>query len=327
MLREQFNFAKGTVHGSKQSKSEYEDPTPNQDAAILSVGNDLVVGTICDGCGSEKDADIGARITCTLLTRGIALGFKGKHGLAKHDVEEILVQEFQRVEIQLASYISALTFNADCPTDLDETRRRSFPCTAIVLVMTDDWTVVVRVGDGVVFHNGKGYFLDSGERNEPAYLSYGLRESTTEMSRRAYQESILLMTPTREVQSLLIGSDGVRILLGLLPMLRSESGAAIDASYFWRNDEFFKQKEVLSKYLAVVNRRQERVREETCGYKVVKTIESTPGQLTDDTTLIVVRRALRHGSALGGNGQAESQRNPTHTRFDSVSNPFQWRRR
>ena len=87
---------------------------------------------------------------------------------------------------------------------------------------------------------------------------------------------VLAQRPTAEVDSILIGTDG---LAGLV------EGGTLPLRELWSEDRFFRNPAVLTRHLTLVNRPQTRIDWER------RRVERAGGLLSDDTSVVVMRRA------------------------------------
>jgi hypothetical protein len=144
-----------------------------------------------------------------------------------------------------------------------------FLFTVVGAVVTERLGVVFAVGDGVIAVNGEARVL-SFPGNAPPYLGYGLLGPGPAFV-------VLAERPTAEVDSILIGTDGLASLMGAeAPPLRR----------FWTDDLYFRNPAALTRRLTVANRPQARIDWDR------RRVERTPGLLPDDTSLIVLRRRV-----------------------------------
>ena len=116
--------------------------------------------------------------------------------------------------------------------------------------------------------------------NAPPYLAYSLC---------GYPEwghlQMHYQLPTQEVESILIGTDGVSDLIesqgSYLPGKPEKVGAI---TQFWQEDRYFKNLDMIRRRLSLINR--EVTKPDWQSQRLVKEV----GLLPDDTTLIAIRR-------------------------------------
>jgi hypothetical protein len=124
--------------------------------------------------------------------------------------------------------------------------------------------------------------------NKPPYLCYGITGSeVTNNNPSLLDIQRHLICPTDEVQSILIGSDGVedlaRVADQTLPGREEKIG---EMNQFWNNDIYFINPEWMRNVLTTINTEKRKpIWEE-------QTIIKHQGLLPDDTTVIVLRNKL-----------------------------------
>ena len=139
-------------------------PKSCQDYAICSGENDKYPFLIiCDGCGSSKDTDIGAR----LLAHGAKSYFKK---IIQH------ANRFDYKEFGLASII-----NAHASSKILDINTQCLDATLIVSYILDNSIFAFMYGDGYIFSTGKNGIINrykqvSYKGNAPHYLSYHLND-------------------------------------------------------------------------------------------------------------------------------------------------------
>lgn len=130
-----------------------------------------------------------------------------------------------------------------------------FLFTTLGFVVGPQRTVVFGIGDGLVSINGDTQRLTAVD-NAPPYLGYGLVPSTLPQDVTIF--TVYADRPTAEVTSLLVATDGAFEIP--------------DSAELWRADRYYANPYNVARRLAQLNRPK-------------------PGILTDDTTLVVARRA------------------------------------
>jgi hypothetical protein len=250
-----FQVAAGTVTG----RDHVVSGRPNQDAYAVWRGPDAVVAVVADGCGSQRGSETGARVGAHLLADALRRHRRRIHGeeaaVALEDVRRDVLDHLRR----LASAMGER---------LEPTVAEFFLFTLVGALVTDEHALVFALGDGVVAVNGDVRVL-SFPRNEPPYLGYGLLGAGPAFA-------MLAQRPTAEVESILIGTDGLAALL---------DGGALPLSDLWSDDRFFRNPAALTRRLTLVNRPQTRIDWER------RRVERAGGLLSDDTSVVVLRRA------------------------------------
>ena len=151
--------------------------------------------------------------------------------------------------------------------------------TLVGAVFTPDEVLVFSAGDGLWALNGQVHPLGPFPGNAPPYLAYGL------LKPGAVSLCSLALRPTAEVDSLVLGTDGVVDLCGLAEARVPDSQEPVGPlSRFWTEDRYFSHPDALRRRLSLLNR--ESIRADFTAQRLVR----VPGLLADDTTLVILRR-------------------------------------
>lgn len=270
-----FQTAAGTIVGTEHLRLKKN----NQDSFALRKTfirwNPAVIGIVCDGCGSQPDSEVGAKLAAPLLAQAID-SYGNICGL--EDFEHIL----NLVEADVLADLRKLSGCISSPeTGWTKSVSRYFLFTIIGFVITPEKTWIFSLGDSVYDLNNK-FHIKTYEGNAPPYLGYRLVRSKFENLTLTIDECL----PTAEVQSLLIGSDGVAQLAEIAEQsIPGKEQLVGPLNQFWEEDRYFKNPDMIRRKLFLINR--ETVRPDWG----TKTLTRHVGLLEDDTTLIVVRRA------------------------------------
>jgi len=284
-----FEVALGTIAGREHQRSG----SNNQDALCYRVSGDTQIAVVCDGCGSYGRSEVGASLGASLVAEVIGRripryeqAVSDQNGL---DAAEFWEQIRQELLQRLGDVVAAL--DGDRPYGSGVTHRTGtileyLLFTIVGVVITPSVTTLFSIGDGTIFINGKFLGISPFANNAPPYLAYGLLSpEQLHLPPEALLFHIHRQVPTVEVESLLIGTDGVQDLIAAadkpLPG-KSELVGAI--AQFWEQDIYFKNHDQVRRKLYLINREVTKANWEN------RTIERQSCLLTDDTTLIVVRR-------------------------------------
>ncbi|WP_017297532.1 PP2C family serine/threonine-protein phosphatase [Nodosilinea nodulosa] len=272
-MANQFELVGGSVTGREHLRVGKN----NQDALGWQVTDGGVVAVVCDGCGSGPHSEVGAKLGTRLLIealqRGLAQGLPVDHEAFWPSLRATLLGQLGQVAAALGG-------------DRAQTIQDYLLFTIAGAVITPTTTVVFTLGDGVVAINDRVMQLGPFANNAPPYLAYGLlEESTEETTSAALQIKVLQALPTDQVQSLLLGTDGLGDLMAAAEKpLPGRSEYVGDIAQFWQDDRYFRNPDQARRRLTLINR------------DVTKFDSSTQqwlrqaGLLPDDTTLIVIRR-------------------------------------
>ncbi len=256
-----FQVAGGSVAGTAHVRAGVND----QDAFFWAASGDALVAFVCDGCGSGKASEVGARLGARLLARAalerIAAGAEPpSHRLWEEVRRDVLAR--------IATLGQAIAEPG--PGGTARAIAEHFLFTLVGVAISPAGVATVSLGDGVIALNGEVRRLGPFEGNEPPYLAYGLlgRDLPIRVHDAVFPE---------EVRSVLVGTDGV------FDLLEKGNDARLGlVSSFWTEDRYFRNADAVRRRLALANR-------ETVAVEDGRIVR-TPGLLPDDTTLVVLRR-------------------------------------
>jgi hypothetical protein len=260
-----FETAAGTVIGRDHALARRN----NQDAFCTWDGAEGVIAVVADGCGSGRSSEVGARLGARLVTEALR-----RQRLAALPPERVL----ERARVDVLEALGRLA--ASMGGNLDRTVSDYLLFTVIGAVVAEPVAFVFALGDGVAVVNGEADVIPATD-NRPPYLAYGLTTIDAPDSRFQVRRAL----PAREVDSILLGTDGV------LDLMRAE-GRRVPGrpelvgplSQFWEDDRHFRNPASLTRRLTLFNRDVQRLDWES------RRVEREHGLLPDDTTLVVLRR-------------------------------------
>lgn len=253
-LANQFEFASGSIIGRNHVLAGKN----NQDTYQISVNENFITAVVCDGCGSGKHSEVGAKLGAKLVIEEIS-------NLFNQDAESLSNPEFwDLVKLNLLQKLKdfVLLTNGDI-----EFVNNYLLFTILGAVITERETIAFSMGDGAIAINGKLNQIPHYPDNAPPYLAYGLYKPD------AINFEIRDRLPTCELESLLIATDGIDDLI-----------AVEDIAQFWKEDRYFKNPDAIRRKLAMLNR------EEVKPDWHRKELTKRSGVLSDDTSLVVIRR-------------------------------------
>ena len=231
----------------------------NQDAFCTWSGDEGVIAVVADGCGSGRSSEVGARLGARLVTEALR---RQRQRLAVLPPERLL----ERVRVDVLESLGRLA--ASMGGSLDQAVSDYLLFTVIGAVVADPVAFVFTLGDGVVIVNDEADVVSCAD-NRPPYLGYGLTNGDGSEPRFEVRRAL----PVQDVDSILIGSDGVVDLMAVEPLHR-----------FWEDDRLFRNPAALTRRLTLLNRNVQRIDWEA------RRVEREHGLLPDDTTLVVLRR-------------------------------------
>ena len=233
----------------------------NQDAYRIVSNEKFIIAVVCDGCGSGKHSEVGAKLGARLVINAIADLLNQS---ADRDVEISKPEFWDSVKINLLQKLK--DFVALSNGDLEFVNDYLL-FTILGSVITSSETVTFSMGDGAIAINGKFTEIPPYADNAPPYLAYGLYKP------EAINFEIRDRLPTSELESLLIATDGIDDLVKVE-----------DIHQFWQEDRYFKNPDAIRRKLAMLNR------EEIKPDWHKKELTKRSGVLSDDTTFVVIRR-------------------------------------
>jgi Protein phosphatase 2C len=258
-----FDIAAASVIGREHSRAARN----NQDAFCVDACAQGLAAVVTDGCGSGSHSELGAQAgarqvvasALRLLRQGERVDGGGFLSLLRESSLELLrglAHSLGKGGLQ------------DC-----------LLFTVVGAVVTPEHTLVFSAGDGVWALNGRVHPLGPFPGNAPPYLAYGLLpESAVPFVPQA-------LVSTAEVESLLLGTDGVGDLARLAEALVPERDEPVGPlSQYWREERYFRNPDALRRRLSLLAR--ESVRVDAVSHRLVR----SPALLPDDTTLVVLRR-------------------------------------
>ncbi|WP_204102831.1 MULTISPECIES: protein phosphatase 2C domain-containing protein [Spirulina sp. CCY15215] len=268
-MKGQYELAMGSIAGREHTRLGRN----NQDALSVLSCDRFTIAVVCDGCGSGRHSEVGAKIGARLVVETLSNTLQDK-AIAALQYPQFWQSIHQKILIQLQTYIKAMG------GDWQQTLNDYFLFTIIGVLITPENTSIFSLGDGVILLNNCLTKLEfSG--NAPPYISYGLKYLWEDREcPQEFQFQIHQSCETKELNTLLIGTDGVGDLINFgdrtLPGKLEKVG---DIAQFWQDDSYFKNPDKVRRKLFLMNR-------EVHHSGKPKEV----GLLPDDTTFIVLRK-------------------------------------
>ncbi|MDJ0570065.1 MAG: protein phosphatase 2C domain-containing protein [Pleurocapsa sp. MO_192.B19] len=272
-MKSLFELAVGSIQGREHLRLTKN----NQDAYHTLSNEQFTIAVVCDGCSSGLHSEVGAQIGARLLVDRLAKALSSQSIQENQSIpRELLEQVHQDLLSEIKSSIEAMGGN------WLQTLKDYFLFTIIGVVITSTDLLVFSLGDGVIVINGRELDLGCWTNNAPPYLAYGL---SCEVPRQDLLFQVHSLPPLEEVESILIGTDGVRDLIKAAQQQlpgKQELVGSIDQ--FWRQDRYFTNPDQVRRRLSLINR------EVTKFDSQKQQLDKQVGLLSDDTTLVVLRR-------------------------------------
>ena len=274
--KEVFEIAGGSVTG----RAHVAAGRNNQDAFCWASDADGLVAVVCDGCGGGPRSEVGAQIGSRLVVQ--AAGRLLRSGL---DTPELLGQVRQDVLASLGRLAREMSVDA---ASFSRTVADHFLFTIVGVLVTSRGATTFSLGDGLLVINGERTQLGPFPNNEPPYLGYALlpgglgRGASEQLSFKVHRSMA-----ASEVQWLALGTDGaIELEVTAERPIQGRDEVVGPLSQFWSDDRFFKNPDMVRRRLAVISRGPRGPR----GSRGPR-----GGVLSDDTTLVVVRRKAAEG--------------------------------
>jgi hypothetical protein len=275
-VKNQFEIAAGSVIGRYHLRIGKN----NQDSYYIlnNYEKEITIAVVCDGCGSCLHSEVGAKIGANLVVNVIN---------ATWNNQSLDDQFWQEVHQNIIEKLRNIITNFN--DDLLLLVSNYFLFTIVGAIITPSETVTFAIGDGIIAVNDEIITIDEFPDNAPPYLAYKLFNPNSQK----YDFQIYHRLPTAEVNSILIGTDGVKDLINneqqRLPGKTEQVG---NLSQFWQEDRYFKNSDMIRRRLSLINQEITKPNwENHC-------LEKIPGLLSDDTTLIAMRRIANHNGNL-----------------------------
>jgi len=267
-----FEIAGGSIRGQRHENKGVN----NQDAFAWHRSDNTIIAVVCDGCGSSKNSEVGAKLGARLAVQALRIW------LPVLD-EAPATTALEQVRLQLLEQFGKLVH--EMGNDPLKTILNYFLFTIVGVVITPEKVVTFTHGDGVLAINDDYAHLVY-PNNAPPYLTYDLVRDHLDPSIHDHlMFNVHWEGRPEEVQDLLIGTDGVndfhQAADRCIPGTSRQVGPL---SQFWQSDRYFTNPPSIRRYLKQVNRTVLRIEQDQQGAR--KEI----GLLPDDTTVVVIRR-------------------------------------
>ncbi|WP_299412221.1 protein phosphatase 2C domain-containing protein [Acaryochloris sp. IP29b_bin.148] len=273
-MQQHFEVAAGSILGQNHRRVSQN----NQDAWASLALEQAMIAVVCDGCGSRPNSEVGAQFGAQLTVHTLA-----QLVAAERPEDELF---WQMLKKRLLGGMQTLQkrLGADSQGLLDYWLFTLMGC-----LVTPETTWIFGLGDGVFAINEQIHPIGPFANNTPPYLAYSLLWDT-EKGPDPFQIQIYAQHPTEQVQSVLIGSDGVGDLMDVAEnCLPGRPEPVGPLNQFWRCDRYFQNPDQVRRRLAQINREVIRPDWHT------RQVRKIPGLLPDDTTLISIRRKRTEG--------------------------------
>lgn len=278
---DRFELAGGSVIGTRHTKIGRN----NQDHFLWLRERQYIIAIVSDGCSGGQYSEVGSKLLSSIFANTLARYLNKHHSILSD--ENFFQHDWLWHNVRQDVLARIRIIAQDMDENLIDTICKYFLATIVGVVITPNVTCVFSCGDGIYFINGEKHVIGPFAGNKPPYLCYGITGS--EITRN--DPSLLGIQrhgiwPTDSIQNLLIGTDGVVDLMELSEKKFPGQDKLIgQINQFWTDDIYFRNPEWIRNVLTMVNTEKRKpVWEE-------KNIVKCPGLLSDDTTLISLRKS------------------------------------
>lgn len=278
-MKDLFEIAGGIVVGSEHAKAGRN----NQDAFYWIVSDLAIVAVVTDGCSDAPHSEVGAKIGARIVAETIS------KEVGDHNNNVIALLPDPPYPFWHNAYIQILRKLSNVLDDIgreQQTILDYFLFTVVGALITPWATSIFSIGDGFAILNSEYKKIGPFENNAPPYIGYALLgETPTGIKPGWLRFNIHSIADTRSIQSILIGTDGIEDFLNAAnKKMPGKEETAGPISQFWEDDRYFKNPDMIRRKLALANRTVTKIDWEN------RSATKEYGLLSDDTTLIVIRR-------------------------------------
>ncbi|WP_088243319.1 protein phosphatase 2C domain-containing protein [Calothrix rhizosoleniae] len=279
-MQDKFELAGGSIIGREHLRLSKN----NQDAYYWVNFESATIAVVCDGCGSGTHSEVGAKIGARLVVEAI---------LRNLSQDRLSTEFWQGVHQDLLHSLGMIAVSLG--RELVQVVKEYLLFTIIGAVIFPQETALFAIGDGVFALNGEVIPIPHFPDNAPPYLGYGLiSDILSHMKLVDCQFCVHRQLPTPEVQSILIGTDGVEDLIAVADrFLPGKSDRVGEIAQYWEDDNYFDNPYFLTRRLALINHTSIKPDWET------RYLKKQNGLLPDDTTLVVIRNREEEGVMEG----------------------------
>ncbi|HEY9701311.1 MAG TPA: protein phosphatase 2C domain-containing protein [Allocoleopsis sp.] len=265
-MSKNFQIAAGTIIGKYHTRLGKN----NQDAYYTFQSNSLTIAIVADGCGSGKNTEVGAKLAVKLLGEILVKRLENyPNADFWSEVQQDLLELIQVLAVNMGDNLSQIVIDY-------------FLFTLIGVIITEEITTIFSLGDGIIILNDKITQLGPFPHNAPPYFAYNLIPHY-----QKYDFKINHQLPTDQVQSILIGTDGVEdLILSHTKNIPGKEELVGDINQFWQEDIYFQNPDMIRRKLSLINT------DITQGNWFHQELIKYSGLLSDDTTLIVIKKNL-----------------------------------
>jgi hypothetical protein len=248
----------------------------NQDSFSIIEGGENIVAVVCDGCSGGQHSEVGSNLGASMVASELsACGLDGTKDVA---------YTLERVRRLVVDRINLIVHNSGMP--IVEAVSNLFLFTIVAAIVGRNNTFIISIGDGLYSINDNVVEIGPFENNAPPYIAYSIvQEYLSNDKKKDLGFCVNEIIPTHEVESLLIGTDGICDLIEVQGKeIPGKSELVGGVEQFWKQDLFFSNEFAVERRLRLINKESVKMDAER------RILTRKVGHLRDDTTLISIRR-------------------------------------
>lgn len=279
-MKETWEMTSGSVIGHSHRKRGKN----NQDALAWYIGPKMITAVVCDGCSAGAHSGVGAKIGAKLMMAEL-----NRHVLAlkKAKTPSDTVSTWRAIKHNILAQLRILVLNMG--GSFSQTVHDYFLFTVLGFYLDKDKLITFSIGDGLIFINDSLIELGPFLGNQPPYLSYGLIEDLLYSSNRSYLRFNINFKNSSEVDSIIIGTDGVKDLIAVADkFIPGKDERVGPVKEYIERDIYYTNLDALRRRLDLINRDVNKIKRG--GEGDIIEVNKENGLLFDDTTLVALRR-------------------------------------
>ena len=261
------------AHGTIAGTDHVITGKNNQDAfAWAQLTNGATIGVVCDGCGSSKHSEVGAKLGAQITVNHVSRIMGNTNGdYAEMDmVRGQIISELREVSRLFGPLVNLEDY---------------FLFTIVgFYASVNGFAFTFSIGDGYTGCDGQMKQLEPNNDDVPSFLGY---EVTRPKEVRQRGELNFKIDYYSEFSNIIVATDGFEDILNSQESnLPGKSTLVGPADQFWTEDKYFKNPDMINRRLRLMNTVSNKP-----DWKSERIVREK-GLLHDDTTFIVARRVV-----------------------------------
>lgn len=241
-LTKRYDVAGGSVIGREHAGENGSIGSDNnQDAYIFEVCDGYLFIVVCDGTSAFKHSDVGAKTLCLLVGNAIKNTIKDKGIFDLGSIQKLLLSDLKAFANILAG---------GNKESFGEIAQNYLLATIVAAVVMENETYIFGLGDGVYAINEEVFRLGPYKGNHPPYFGYRLYdESVPNIDRSALDLQLHKSMPTDQIETLMVGTDGVWDLYQLEIQNIRSGNIQVSLSEILKQERYAKGEMAIERYL------------------------------------------------------------------------------